>query len=104
MDSLESLFFRILNTTGNEERIGHSIVGNYEVDTVYTVDQGYETAIWKTGNSWDMIVVQRYEAKDEAIEGHSLWIEYCNLILLARILFKQGAQRYLKMERTCEQL
>ena len=79
MDSLESLFFRILNTTGNEERIGHSIVGNYEVDTVYTVDQGYETAIWKTGNSWDMIVVQRYEAKDEAIEGHSLWIEYCKL-------------------------
>ena len=79
MDSLESLLFGIFNTTGNEEKVGHSIVGNYEVSTCYTVDQGYETAIWKTGNSWDMIIVQRYETKDEAIEGHSLWIEYCKL-------------------------
>ena len=79
MDSLESLLFGIFNSTGNEEKIGHNIVGNYEVDTMYTVDQGYETAVWKTGNSWDMIIVQRYETKDEAIEGHSLWIEYCEL-------------------------
>ena len=79
MDSLESLLFGIFNTTGNEERIGHNIVGNYEVDTCYTVDHGYETAIWKTGNSLGMIIVQRYKTRDEATEGHTLWIEYCKL-------------------------
>ena len=79
MDNLDSLLFGIFNTSGNEERCGNDIVGNYTVDTCFTVDQGYETTIWKTNNSWNMIVVQRYETREEAVEGHALWIEYCKL-------------------------
>ena len=98
MDTLESLLFGIFNSTGNEEEIGHNIVGSYEVDTVYTVDQGYETAIWKTGNSWDMIVVQRYEAKDEAVEGHNLWIEHCKLNPLGAYSVQTGRAEIFKDE------
>lgn len=77
MDTINSLLFGIFNTSGNEERCGNDIVGNYTVDTCFTVDQGYETAIWK-GNG-EIIVVQRHANKEEAIKGHALWIEYCKL-------------------------
>lgn len=79
MDTFDSLMFGIFNTSGNEDRVAHDVIEDYEIDTCYTVDQGYETAIWKTDNAWDMIIVQRYESKEDAIEGHALWIEYCKL-------------------------
>ena len=77
MDTFDSLMFGIFNTSGNEDRVAHHIVEDYEIDTCYTVDQGYETAIWK-GNG-TIVVTQRYASRDEAVEGHELWIEYCKL-------------------------
>lgn len=79
MDSIESLLFGLFNTTGNEEKVARDKVNDYVVDTCYTVDQGYETAIWKEERLDRMIITQRYKTKKDAIDGHSLWVEYCEL-------------------------
>ena len=51
-------------------------INDYTIDTDYTSDYGYETAIWKN-DSDDMAIVERYVDKIEAIKGHNKWVEFC---------------------------
>ena len=78
MDSIYSLLFGALMGENNRsEVIGRDTVGEYTIDTCYTVDQGWETAIWKGSNP--MIIVGRWASKEAAQEGHSDWYEVCKL-------------------------
>lgn len=78
MDSLESALFGLMMGEFNrQEVVGRDTVGEYTIDTCYTVDQGWETAVWKGDN--DMIVVGRYATKELAQEGHSDWCATCQL-------------------------
>lgn len=78
MDSIYSLLFGALMGENNRsEVIGRNTVGEYTIDTCYTVDQGWETAIWKGSNP--MIIVGRWASKEAAQEGHNDWCEVCKL-------------------------
>ena len=66
--------FGFLNDMDNYEdrKISNELVNGIEVSTVYTSDEGYETAlIDKNG----VHPVERYGSKKEAIEGHEKWKE-----------------------------
>lgn len=72
-----NLFATILDYNNYESRkVNRTNINAYTIDTVYTSDYGYETAIWKD-DSDDMAIVERYADKDEAIEGHNKWVEFC---------------------------
>lgn len=46
MDSIYSTLFGIMmGANGRGEEVGRDTVGEYTIDTCYTVDQGWETAI-----------------------------------------------------------
>ena len=76
MDSIYSMLFGLmLGETDRSEVIGRDIVGDYTIDTCYTIDQGWETAVWKGSNP--MIIVGRYASKKDAQEGHENWREIC---------------------------
>jgi hypothetical protein len=78
MDSLESVLFGIMyGGSYNAEKVGTDIVGDYTIDTCDTIDQGWETAIWKGENP--IIIVQRYGSKGEAEAGHKYWVDICKL-------------------------
>ena len=79
MDSIESTIYGLLASLGGYrgERIGKTQVGNYTVSTIDTPDAGLETAIWKNGG--DIVIVARYETKEEAKQGHQDWVEACKL-------------------------
>lgn len=78
MDSIYSMLFGfMLGETDRGEVIGRDIVGDYTIDTCYTIDQGWETAVWKGSNP--MIIVGRYASKEDAQEGHENWREACKL-------------------------
>lgn len=53
----------------------HSVVGDYTIDSCYTFDEGYETAIWK--NVTKIIIVERYADKEKMEEGHEKWCAFC---------------------------
>lgn len=75
MDSLFDLMFGIMNNDYSKaDKVGHDIIGNYTIDTSDTVDQGYETAMWK--DDGDIIIVERYPNKMRAEIGHSKWCEF----------------------------
>ena len=57
------------------EIIGRHKIGDYTVDTCYTLDCGWETAVCKGEGDW--IVVARYETREQAQEGHEDWIYAC---------------------------
>jgi hypothetical protein len=79
MDSFYSaLFGLMLGDAIRQEVVGRDDVGEYTIDTCYTVDQGWETAVWK-GDDGNMIVVARYATKEEAQEGHNDWCATCQL-------------------------
>ena len=76
MDSIYStLFGAMLGKANRQEVVGRDTVGEFTIDTCYTVDQGWETAVWKGNN--DMIIVGRYATKEEAQEGHADWRAAC---------------------------
>ena len=76
MDSLESTLFGILMGINNRsEVIGRDEVNNYTIDTCYTIDQGWETAVWYM--EYPMIIVARYPDKEMAEQGHKNWVETC---------------------------
>ena len=78
MDSIYStLFGLMLGDNNRSEVISRDIVGDYTIDTCYTIDQGWETAVWKGSNP--MIIVGRYASKEDAQEGHENWREICKL-------------------------
>ena len=75
MDSLFDLMFGIMNNDYSKaDKVGHDVIGNYTIDTCDTIDQGYETAIWK--DNGDIIIVERYPNKMRAEIGHSKWCEF----------------------------
>ena len=69
-------FFDFLDAINNlrGEVVGRDTVGDYLVDTYYTADCGWETAICKN-DYW--IVVQRYKTLEEAKTGHNIWRVMC---------------------------
>lgn len=55
------------------DRIGEKVqVDGLEVSTCNTPDAGYETAIIDANTVYP---VERYDTEEEAVEGHSRWIE-----------------------------
>lgn len=75
MDSLFDLMFGIMNNDYSKaDKVGNDVIGDYTIDTCDTVDQGYETAIWK--GDGDIIIVERYPNKMRAEVGHSKWCEF----------------------------
>ena len=75
MDSLFDLMFGIMNNDYSKaDKAGHDIVGDYTIDTCDTMDQGYETAMWK--GDGDIIIVERYPNKERAEAGHTKWCEF----------------------------
>ena len=75
MDSLFDLMFGIMNNDYSKaDKVGHDVIDSYTIDTCDTVDQGYETAMWK--DDGDIIIVERYPNKMRAEIGHSKWCEF----------------------------
>lgn len=75
MDSLFDLMFGIMNNDYSKaDKVGNDIIDDYTIDTCDTVDQGYETAMWK--DDGDIIIVERYPNKMRAEIGHSKWCEF----------------------------
>lgn len=78
MDSIYSAFFGFLMGENNRsEVVGRDTVGDYTIDTYYTLDQGWETAVWKDDHP--MIIVGRYATQEDAQRGHEDWCEACKL-------------------------
>lgn len=76
MDDIYSTLFGILMGEGNRgEVVGRDEVNNYTIDTCYTIDQGWETAVWY--KEYPMIIVARYPNKEMAAQGHQNWVETC---------------------------
>ena len=75
MDSLFDVMFGIMNNDYQKaDKVGHDVIGDYTIDTCDTIDQGYETAMWK--GDGDIIIVERYPNKMRAEVGHSKWCEF----------------------------
>lgn len=75
MDSLFDLMFGIMNNDYSKaDKVGNDVIGDYTIDTCDTIDQSYETAIWK--DNGDIIIVERYPNKMRAEIGHSKWCEF----------------------------
>ena len=75
MDSLFDLMFGIMNNDYSKaDKVGNDIIGDYTIDTCDTMDQGYETAMWK--DNGDIIIVERYPNRMRAEIGHSKWCEF----------------------------
>ena len=75
MDSFFDLTFGIMNNDYSKaDKVGNDIIGDYTIDTCDTMDQGYETAMWK--GDGDIIIVERYPNKMRAEVGHSKWCEF----------------------------
>ena len=78
MDSIYSMMFgAILGENNRGEVVGKDTINDYTIDTSYTIDQGWETAVWKGSNP--MIIVDRYASKEDAQKGHENWCEACKL-------------------------
>lgn len=75
-NSLMWLIGMMQDRNNYEERlVARTKIENYTIDTAYTSDYGYETAIWKDDN--DMVIVERYPDMEESEEGHKKWCDFC---------------------------
>lgn len=76
MDTFKSLLYGIMNGNyATAEKVGRDEVNNYTIDTCYTIDAGWETAVWYM--NYPMIIVARYPDKATAEKGHKEWVETC---------------------------
>lgn len=75
MDNFGSLLYGLLNNNHYQDLVGRDTVGKYTIDTCYTMDQGYETAVWK--DSGEIVIVARYSNRSEAQDGHQFWKDKC---------------------------
>ena len=66
--------FEFLRDTDNYEqrKVGKDEVMGLTVSTAFTSDMGYETAILDKSSVYP---VERYESKEDAIQGHIRWME-----------------------------
>lgn len=71
--SLEWLKYLNETPEEREERtIGKDVVDKFIVSTMFTCDEGFETAICD-----DLVhVVERYKNKETAIKGHEKWVKF----------------------------
>lgn len=76
MDTLESLLFGLFTNNRNDV-VGNDKVNDYTVDTCYTNDAGYETAVMRDGGEW--VIVERYSSREAAEAGHKVWVETCQI-------------------------
>ena len=78
MDNPFLNLFAAMSDYGNYEsrKVNRTDINGYTIDTAYTSDYGYETAIWKNGQH-NMAIVERYANKIDAGEGHNKWVEFC---------------------------
>ena len=78
MDNPFLNLFSMMSDYSNYEnrKVNRTDINGYTIDTAYTSDYGYETAIWKNGQN-NMAIVERYANKIDAVEGHSKWIAFC---------------------------
>ena len=79
MDLFEQ-FEKFLDALSSEQPfrqdvVGNDTVGEYTIDTCYTLDCGYETGIAKGNGRW--IIVQRYGTRELAEKGHAIWTAMC---------------------------
>ena len=58
--------------THNIREVGRDKVCGFTIDTCWTHDEGFETAIEDSKGDWH--VVERYKNQEEAAEGHEKWI------------------------------
>lgn len=81
-DELNEFLNEFINFFGDllkpTEKIGQTKIFDYTISTLFTIDCGWETAIWK-GDFGNIIVVARYATKEEAIQGHEDWCYACAL-------------------------
>ena len=76
MDDIFSTLFGIFaNNYDAAEKAGHDEINDYTIDTCYTIDQGWETAVWY--KEYPMIIVACYPNKEMATQGHNEWVETC---------------------------
>lgn len=56
-----------------------------KIDTAYTSDEGYETAISDITEDW--FPVERYGTKEESEAGHKKWVEFAktNPVAITRV-------------------
>ena len=59
--------------THNIREVGRDNVCGFTIDTCWTNDEGFETAIEDSKGDWH--VVERYKTQEESAEGHEKWIE-----------------------------
>ena len=50
-------------------------VNDFIIDSCYTFDAGYETAISKSDDKW--VIVERYSTFEIMEAGHKKWCKYC---------------------------
>lgn len=60
----------MLGTYDEQRKVAHDVVDGVEIDTAYTDDMGYETAIIAEAG-WRP--VERYDTREEAEAGHEAW-------------------------------
>ncbi len=59
-----------------EDKVGNDEFDGKIVDTCYTYDNGYETAISHPEfDNGDWIIVEYYDDKESATKGHNKWVE-----------------------------
>ena len=76
MDTFESLLFGIaMGKNNRSEDVGNDTINGYTIDTCYTIDQGWETAVWYKNS--EIVIVGRYPDKETAAQGHREWVETC---------------------------
>ncbi len=70
-------FERSLKERRKQEEKGEVLrntIDNYIVDSCWTFDSGYETAIW-TKEKQHVVIVEHYDTKEKMAEGHKKWCE-----------------------------
>ena len=55
----------------NQREVGRDEVDGFIIDTCWTSDEGFETAIEQKNRIW--VVVERYKNQEEAVSGHEKW-------------------------------
>jgi hypothetical protein len=81
--------FNFLQDAGNYEsrKVGRDDVNGLTVSTAYSSDEGYETAII---DAESVHPVERYNSKEEAIDGHQKWCKKAITIKSVVVLGWQG--------------
>lgn len=73
MEKIDKMFDFLNHIDDYEERkVGKTEIGKLTISTVYTSDEGYETAILDDNGAYP---VERYETKKEAERGHKRWVK-----------------------------